>query len=213
MNRNYPKGKSHFYQFKNRIDKNGTVTTDRWGSLRFKKAMYKLFISLIASTTITATALAQSFSTFSAGVPELNLGNKILLEKEADAIRYPISQAIGRSIFGEKDGEQYAIGKVTLSKAVVIIYYTKPAGVAPLGKIVATSFSNSGKKVSSEAIGVFADFAGMHFRITISGSSQEKGAVAVTTNVEAIKDNGDVNQDMSKISIYYFSAKGKISKM
>ena len=85
--------------------------------------------------------------------------------------------------------------------------------MAPLGKITAISFTSSGKKIATEAIGVFADFMGMHFRTTISGSRQDKGAVSITSNVEAIKDNGEVNESMSKVSTYYFSAKGKITKI
>jgi hypothetical protein len=175
--------------------------------------MRKLFITITTFTAITSSALAQNFTSFSAGLPELKLNNEVVLEKEADAVRYPISLADSRAILKESEGEQYALGKVGLSKTTVVLYYTKPAGVAPLGKITATTFTHSGKKIASEAIGVFADFAGMHFNTSFTITSQDKGAISVSSNVTALKDSGEVNPDMSKISVYHIAAKGKITKM
>ncbi len=175
--------------------------------------MNKLFLALVATATMATKMPAQNFSSFATSVPELQLNNEVKLDTEADAIRYPISHADSRYILQEADGEHYAIGKVTLSKATIIVYYTKPPGTAPLGKITAVSFSASGKRIASEAIGVFADFAGMHFTTGFTASTQPKGAATISSHVTALKDNGEINPDMSKITVYHFSAKGKITRM
>ncbi|MCX6318683.1 MAG: hypothetical protein NTW29_15485 [Bacteroidetes bacterium] len=175
--------------------------------------MRNIFISFLTVVMLPGMAASQSFSSFNAGIPELKLYNDVILAKEADAIRYPISESDSKFFLLDTDGEQYALGKITLSRAVIILTYYKPRGVAPLGKITATAFSLSGKRISSEAIGVFADFTGMHFRTTLTVSSQPKGAIALTSKVEGLKDNGEVNQLMSNTGIYLFSSKGKITKL
>jgi hypothetical protein len=175
--------------------------------------MRKPIITLLTVLTIGTTTVAQDFNTFKANVPVLTLANEIKIEKEADATRHPINQQDRRTILQENDGAQFALGKILLPKTTVIIYYTKPEGVAPIGKITAATFTDKGKKISSEAIGVFADFAGMHFNTSFIVSSQANGAIAISSNVIALKSSGEVNPDMSKNSTYYISAKGKIGKL
>lgn len=180
-----------------------------------KNIMRKQFIAafaLVAVTSASTSIHAQNFGSFKAGISELSINSEVVLEKEADAVRYPISQSDSRIVLKESEEEHFALGKVALSKATVILYYTKPQGQAPLGKISIATFSSSGKKIASEAIGVFADFAGMHFNTSIRFLAQDKGAVAVTSDVTALKDNGEVNSSMSKTSTYYVTSKGKILK-
>jgi hypothetical protein len=175
--------------------------------------MIKYLVPVLLSTSIATAGFAQDFGTFIKAIPEMTLNTEKNLTAEADAVKHYINKNDTHIFLQETEGEQYAIGKILLSKSVIIVYYSKPAGRAPLGKIIATSFTASGKIISSEAIGVFADFSGMHFHTSIRLTSQAKGAVSISSNVEAIKDNGEVNADMSKKSVYYFSAKGKITKL
>jgi hypothetical protein len=167
----------------------------------------------LTAIAIGKTSIAQTFNSFKNYLPNLILATEVKLEKEADAIRYPISQLDGRTILQESDGDQFAIGKISLSKTLVVIYYTKPQGVAPLGKISAATFTHKGKKIATEAIGIFADFSGMHFNTNFTVTAQQNESLAISSNVIALKSNGEINPDMSKASVYYISAKGKISKL
>lgn len=175
--------------------------------------MKKIILGLMLTSSVCNHLAAQKFSSFIANVPETKLATQTDLQKETDVNRISVATTDAINILREPEGEHFIIGKITLSKSIAVIYYTKPKGSAPFGKVSVITLTSAGKKITTEAIGVFSDFSGMRFHMTMVTSSQAKGGVSLTSNVQALKENGEVNESMSKISIYIISAKGKILKM
>lgn len=175
--------------------------------------MRKSIIVLLAAVLINTSGMAQSFEAFKNVIPTLKLAQEVKIEKESDATLYPISQQVKLNLLQESEGDHFAIGKLILSKTTVIIYYTKPQGQAPFGKITSATFTEKGKKISSEAIGIFSNFQGMYFNTRFNITAQQKGALAISSYVVALKSNGEVNTDLSKNTTYYISSKGKITKL
>jgi hypothetical protein len=175
--------------------------------------MKKIILGLLLVTTVHNHIAAQNFNSFIASVPEIKLVTETDLRKENDVNKIPVAATDAMSILKESEGEHFIIGKIILSKSTAVIYYSKPQGSVPFGKVSVITINAAGKKVSSEAIGVFSDFSGMRFHMTLIASAQVKGNISLTSNVKAMKEDGEINKSMSKISIYVIAPKGKILKM
>jgi len=168
---------------------------------------------MLVAVLIRTELPAQNFSSFINKVPELTLGVEKKLEAESDVLQYPVNMGDAVSILREQEGIHYVVGRYVVGKTTALVYYSKPQGTAPLGKVSVLTLSGSGKMLKKEAIGVFSDFSGMRFHTILMASAQERGAISITSKVQALKENGEVNDYMSKTSIYIVSTKGKINAM
>lgn len=175
--------------------------------------MKKIFLSLVVLLFVHNHLFAQSAASFIAGVPEILLSGETDLKKDNDVNKIPVSPSVARNLLYELEGEHYVIGKITLSRSTAVVYYSKPAGGVPFGKVSVVTLTSGGKKISTEAIGVFSDFSGMRFHMTMIASAQTKGNISITSKVMALKENGEINDFMSNTSTFLISAKGKISKL
>ncbi len=172
------------------------------------KTSLLLFLLAISASTIKA----QSFQNFISQATELQFSKEKNLKENLSFLEKTVTQKDASTFLKEQKDTHSLIGKYTLSKYIVVIYYTKPENGAPIGKITAITFTNTGKFISSEAIGVYADYTGMHFNLTFTASTQSKGSLSLSSHVQAFKETGEPNDFLSKLSIYIISSKGKITK-